>query len=74
MHYEMIANRLGEVSQPVYIQKAGQALSKIIKQYPGETGILISTGASVGVSREARMRQIFRGLIITRIPFLPRTE
>ncbi len=34
-HYEtrMIADRLGEVSQPVYIQKAGQALFEIIKQY-----------------------------------------
>ncbi|MFW8177218.1 hypothetical protein ACR93J_25820, partial [Klebsiella pneumoniae] len=32
-HYEtrMVANQLGEVSQPVYIQKAGQALSEIIK-------------------------------------------
>jgi ATP-dependent DNA helicase DinG len=36
----MIANQLGEVSQPVYIQKAGQALSEIIKQYQEKPGFL----------------------------------
>ncbi|HBW1714890.1 TPA: DEAD/DEAH box helicase [Klebsiella pneumoniae] len=73
-HYEtrMIANQLGEVSQPVYIQKAGQALSEIIKQYQEKPGILISAGASVGVSpRGENGEQIFQDLIITRIPFLP---
>ncbi len=68
----MIANQLGEVSQPVYIQKAGQALSEIIKQYQEKPGILISAGASVGVSpRGENGEQIFQDLIITRIPFLP---
>ncbi len=58
----MIANQLGEVSQPVYIQKAGQALSEIIKQYQEKPGILISAGASVGVSpRGENGEQIFRG-------------
>ncbi|MCL0143616.1 helicase, partial [Klebsiella pneumoniae] len=45
-----IAGQLGEVSQPVYIQLAGQPLSEIIKLYQQKPGILISAGASVGLS------------------------
>jgi ATP-dependent DNA helicase DinG len=67
-----IAGRLGEVSQPVYIQQAGQPLSEIIKLYQKKPGILISAGASVGLSpRGEQGEQIFHDLLITRIPFPP---
>ncbi|MDZ0185192.1 helicase C-terminal domain-containing protein [Klebsiella quasipneumoniae] len=68
----IIAGQLGEVSQPVYIQKPGQPLSEIMQQYQQKPGILISAGAAVGVSpRGENGEQIFHDLIITRIPFSP---
>lgn len=67
-----IAGHLGDVSQPVYIQLAGQPLSEIIKLYQQKPGILISAGASVGLSpRGEHGEQIFHNLLITRIPFSP---
>ncbi len=66
----MIANQLGEVSQPVYIQSRSGPV-EIIKQYQEKPGILISAGASVGVSPRGENGNRFSGFNHYRIPFLP---
>lgn len=67
-----IAQRLGEISQPVHAHLQGQPLSEVIQRFQQNPGILISAGASVGVSpRGEQGEQLFHSLIITRIPFSP---
>lgn len=67
-----IAQRLGTSSQPVHAHLQGQRLSDIIQSFQQNPGILISAGASVGVSPRGKQgEQLFHNLVITRIPFSP---
>lgn len=67
-----IADRLHDAGNPVYLQKAGQPVSDVVKSYVVNPGILISAGAFVGLSlRDANGKQLFQNLIITRMRFAP---
>ncbi len=67
-----IAKLLEGVSLPVYLQRAGQPLSDVLKTYQDEPGILISAGAAVGMSlRNKDGSQIFYDLLLTRMRFSP---
>ncbi|EOF6573147.1 DEAD/DEAH box helicase [Salmonella enterica] len=67
-----IADRLHGAGMPVYLQKAGQPVSEVVKQYTLDPGILISAGAYVGLNlRHADGSQVFQDLIITRMRFSP---
>ncbi|HAV1239716.1 TPA: DEAD/DEAH box helicase, partial [Salmonella enterica] len=67
-----IAVRIQGTTLPVYVQKAGQPVSEIVKNYVKEPGVLISAGAFVGLSlRAPDGGQIFQDLIITRMRFAP---
>ncbi|GHD97868.1 DEAD/DEAH box helicase [Pseudocitrobacter faecalis] len=67
-----IAERLHDAGVPVYVQKTGQPVSEVVKQYTKHPGILISAGAFVGLSlRSAGGGQIFQELVITRMKFSP---
>lgn len=67
-----IADRLHGSGVPVYLQKAGQSVSEVVKHYIRVPGILISAGAYVGLNlRHADGSQVFQDLIITRMQFSP---
>lgn len=68
-----IAARLdGNTKLPVYLQRAGQPLSEVVKAYREQPGILISAGASVGLSlRNDDGSQMFHDLFLTRMRFSP---
>lgn len=67
-----IAERLHDAGVPVYVQKTGQPVSEVVKQYAEHPGILISAGAFVGLSlRSTGGGQLFQELVITRMKFSP---
>lgn len=67
-----LASRLNNAALPVHLQRAGQPLSEVVKAYRKQPGILISAGASVGLSlRNDDGSQMFHNLFLTRMRFSP---